>query len=62
MKHPNEPDRSKGGTFIRDTAGKLLSHLPPTALKPPAVEPASEGNESSQVDAKAASRSAKVKE
>lgn len=25
-----EPDRSRGGTFVRDREGKLLEHLPPT--------------------------------
>lgn len=59
MKH-NEPDRSKGGTFIRDKDGKLISHIPPTALKPPPA-PAGEGDESKQADAKAAART-KAKE
>ena len=27
---PQEPDRRKGGTFIRDTQGKLIEHIPPT--------------------------------
>ena len=29
-----EPNRSQGGTFIRDVAGKLLDHIPPTRPAP----------------------------
>lgn len=59
MKH-NEPDRSKGGTFIRDKDGKLISHIPPTALKLPPAS-AGESGESAPADAKAAART-KAKE
>ena len=27
-----EPDRKRGGTFIRDENGKLLQHIPPTRV------------------------------
>lgn len=35
MSKTNEPSRSQGGTFIRDTTGKLLEHIPPTRPAPP---------------------------
>ena len=30
MKRNNEPDRSRGGTFIRDRDGNLIQYIPPT--------------------------------
>jgi hypothetical protein len=30
QKNPNEPDRRKGGTFIRDKQGNLVKHIAPT--------------------------------
>lgn len=27
-----EPDRKRGGTFLRDANGKLLQHIPPTRV------------------------------
>lgn len=35
MSKSQEPNRSQGGTFIRDTSGKLLEHIPPTQPAPP---------------------------
>lgn len=30
MNRNNEPDPSRGGTFIRDKAGNLIKHIPST--------------------------------
>lgn len=42
-----EPNRSLGGTFIRDASGALLEHIPPTRMQPdaaPAAPPVAEGD------------------
>lgn len=55
MSKSNEPNRSQGGTFIRDTSGKLLEHIPPTRPAPPlqAAQAAQDSAESASEEAPA---------
>lgn len=50
-----EPNRSNGGTFIRDKDGKLLEHIPPTKVpdaserrQPDAAKPAAAGKKAKE--------------
>lgn len=52
MSKTNEPNRSQGGTFIRDTSGRLLEHIPPTRPAPP-LQAAQESAENAPAEAPA---------